>query len=99
MTVLTLRLSDQPVITLPAELARLAGLEEGQVRAVPDEHRVTVMPMLVTADYSARWDSLAAVLREQVVQFAPDLTDRRDASYWELVASLFAESERSIGSA
>lgn len=99
MTVLTLRVSDQPVITLPAELARLAGLEEGQVQVIPNEHRVTVLPLSEPTDYAARWESLAAALRENAAQYDLAVADRRDAAYWETVAPLFAEAERAVGSA
>jgi|WetSurMetagenome_2_1015567.scaffolds.fasta_scaffold281400_3 hypothetical protein len=97
MTLLTLRLSDQPVITLPAELARLAGLEEGQVQVIPNQQRITVLPIPAPADYTVRWENLAATLREQAAQL--DLTpgDRRDASYWEMVAPLFDEAEHLVG--
>ncbi|PKO21853.1 MAG: hypothetical protein CVU38_12515 [Chloroflexi bacterium HGW-Chloroflexi-1] len=99
MTVLTLRLSNQPVITLPAELARLAGLEEGQVQVISNQQRVTVVPVPVRADYAVQWESMAAILREQATQFDLTPADRRDASYWETVAPLFAEAERLVGSA
>ena len=99
MTVLTLRLSDQPVITLPAELARLAGLEEGQVQVIPNQQRVTVLPMPVPDDYAVQWESMAAILREQAAQLDLTPADHRDASYWATVAPLFAEAERLVGSA
>ena len=54
MTVLTLRSSDQPIITLPAELARLAGLEEGQVQVIPNQQQVTVLPITASTDYTVR---------------------------------------------
>jgi len=99
MTVLTLRLSDQPVITLPAELARLAGLREGgQVQVIPDQQRVTVLPVPIASDYAAQWANLSATLREQAAQFDLAPSDRRDASYWETVAPLFAETEQSLSS-
>lgn len=99
MTVLTLRLSDQPVITLPAELARLAGLEEGQVQVIPHQQQVTVIPITASTDYTVRWKVMQAALREQAVQLDLIPADRRDASYWQTVAPLFAEADQLVGSA
>lgn len=96
MTVLALRLFDQPVITLPAELARL---EEGQVQVIPNQQRVTVLPITASTDYTVRWEIIQAALREQAVQLDLIPADRRDASYWQTVAPLFAEAEQLVGSA
>ena len=92
MTVLTLHLSDQPIITLPAELAHLAGLVEGQVQVISSQKRLTVLPVAVPTDYTVRWEAMAATLREQAAQFDLPLEDRRDAAYWETVAPLFEEA-------
>jgi hypothetical protein len=97
MALLTLRLSDQPVITLPTELARRAGLAEGQVQVIPNHRRVTILPIAAPADYTARWESLSVTLREQAAQFDLAPADGRDAAYWETVAPLFEEVERFIG--
>jgi antitoxin component of MazEF toxin-antitoxin module len=94
MTTLTLQLSDQPVVTLPAELAHQAGLEEGEVQVILGEHSLTVIPVTPSADYTTRWEAMAATLREQAAQFGFSLEDRRDASYWEIVTPLFQEAER-----
>jgi antitoxin component of MazEF toxin-antitoxin module len=98
MTTLTLQLSDKPVVTLPAELAHQAGLEEGEVQIVLGEHSLTVIPATPSTDYTIRWEAMAATLREQAAQFDFCLEDRRDASYWEIVAPLFEEVERTLGS-
>lgn len=98
MTVLTLRLSDQPVITLPTEVARLAGLEEGQVQVIFNQQSITVLPITAPTDYTVRWESMAAALREQAAQLDLVPADQRDASYWETVAPLFEEAERLVGS-
>jgi antitoxin component of MazEF toxin-antitoxin module len=94
MTTLTLQLSDKPVVTLPAELAHQAGLEEGEVQVILGEHSLTVIPVTPSADYTIRWEAMAATLREQAAQFGFSLKDRRDASYWEIVNPLFQEAER-----
>ena len=94
MTTLTLQLSDKPIATLPAELARQAGLEEGEVQVIFGEHSLTVIPITPPTDYTIRWKAMAATLREQAAQFDISLDDRRDASYWEIVNPLFEEVER-----
>lgn len=98
MTTLTLQLSDQPLVTLPAELAQQAGLEEGQVQLILGDHSLTVVPATPPTDYAARWQTVATTLREQAAQFRVSVEDRRDASYWEIVNPLFEETDRIAGS-
>ena len=99
MTTLTLQFSEQPVVTLPAELARRAGLMEGQVRVIFGEQGLTVMPTAPPTDYAVRWQTMAIDLREQASQFGLSLEDRRDAEYWEIVDPLYEETEHIISSA
>lgn len=98
MATLTLQLSDKSIVTLPAELARQAGLEEGDVQVVLGEHSLTVMPVAPPTDYTVRWAMMAASLREQAAQFHVSPEDRRDASYWEIVNPLFEEADRTASS-
>jgi hypothetical protein len=98
MTVVPLRLSDQLMVTLPAELARQAGLSEGNVEVVLGETGLTVLPGTPSTDYTARWEIMAATLREQTPQLDLFVEDRRDQSYWEIVAPLFEEAARTVGS-
>ncbi len=98
MTTLTLRLSNQPLITLPAELARGLGLQEGTVQVIPGQHSLTFLPVTQPADYTARWAAMSAALREQASQFDLSAEDRRDAEYWAIVAPLFEETERTPSS-
>jgi len=98
MTVVPLRLSDQLLVTLPAELARQAGLSEGNVEVVLGEIGLTVLPGTPSSDYPARWEIMAAALREQTAQLVPSAEDRRDQSYWEIVAPLLEETARTVGS-
>jgi len=98
MGTLTLRLSDESTVTVPAELAHQAGLKEGEVQVILGERSLTVMPVTSPADYQVRWEAMAQTLREQAVQFDFSLEDRRDASYWEIVNPLFEEVERSTSS-
>jgi len=95
----TLRLSDEPVVALPTDLARQAGLQEGIVQVTLGDHGLTVTPPPTETDYAARWKAMAMTLREQAAQFNVTLEDRRDASYWEIVNPLFEEADRMIGSA
>ena len=96
MTTFPLLLSDKSAVVLPAELAHQAGLEEGDVQVILGEHSLTVVPSASATDYTTRWNAVAATLREQAVQFDLSLTDRRDASYWEIVNPLFEEAERMV---
>jgi len=98
MATLTLQLSDESIVSLPAELAHQAGLEEGEVQVILGEHSLTVIPVTPSADYTIRWEAMAATLREQAAQFEFSLEDRRDASYWEIVNPLFEEAERTVSS-
>ena len=94
MATLTLQLSDESIVTLPAELAQQAGLEEGDVQVILGEHSLTVIPVMPSTDYTIRWEAMAATLREQAAQFDLSQEDHRDASYWEIVNPLFEEVER-----
>ena len=98
MATLTLQLSGEPIITLPAELAQRVGLAAGQVRVIPGKQSLTVIPDRPSTDYVTRWEAMAATLREQAAPFDLSLEDGRDASYWEIVSPLFQETERAIGS-
>lgn len=53
MGTLTLRLSDEPIVTVPAELARQVGLEEGEVQVILGEQSLTVMPGTSPEDYQS----------------------------------------------
>jgi lipopolysaccharide biosynthesis protein len=98
MVTRALQLSEQSTITLPAELARQAGLEEGEVEVILGEHSLTVVSTAASTGYTARWEAIQAVLREQGAQFDLYQEDRRDAAYWEIVTPLFEEAERILSS-
>jgi len=98
MTTFPLQLSDKSTVILPAELAHQAGLEEGRVQVVLGKHSLTMIPITPSTDYTIRWETLAVTLREQAAQFDLTLKDRRDASYWDVVTSLFEEAERTLSS-
>ncbi|MBL7064102.1 MAG: AbrB/MazE/SpoVT family DNA-binding domain-containing protein [Anaerolineae bacterium] len=98
MATLTLRLSNEFTVALPAKLARRAGLEEGKVQVILGERSLTVTPITPPTNYTIRWKSMATTLREQAAQFDFSPEDRRDASYWEIVNPLFEEVERIVSS-
>ncbi len=52
------------------------------------------LPACVEIDYTIRWETMAATLREQAAQFDFSLEDCRDALYWEIVTPLFEDAER-----
>jgi len=99
MATLTLQVSDESIVTLPAELAHQAGLEEGEVQVILGEHSLTVIPATPSTDDTIRWEAMSATLREQAAQLDFSLEDRRDASYWEIVIPLFEEVERTASDA
>jgi antitoxin component of MazEF toxin-antitoxin module len=97
MATFPLQLSNQASVVLPTELARQAGLEAGEVQVILGAHRLIMLPATPSIPYAKRWEAMSAALREQAVRF--DLSeDRRDADYWNVVAPLFEETERALGS-
>ena len=54
MNMLSLQFSGESSITLPAELARQAGLEEGEVHVILGEHSLTVVSPASPADCAIR---------------------------------------------
>ena len=96
MTTLTLRLSNQPLITLPVELAHGLGLQEGAVQVIAGHRSLTFLPAVQPTDYTTRWAAMSATLREQAAQFDLSAEDRRDADYWAIVTPLFEETERAL---
>jgi antitoxin component of MazEF toxin-antitoxin module len=100
MATVILQLSgESSTVILPAELAQQAGLEEGEVDVILGERSLTVVPMSSTTDYTIRWETMSAALREQAAGIDLHYEDRRDASYWEIVTPLFEEAGRIAGSA
>lgn len=96
MTTLTLQLSDESVVTLPAELAQQAGLTTGEVQIILGNQSIIVAPAFPATDFSTLWDILETSLREQARQFSFSQENHRDAMYWEIVTPLFTEAERTI---
>ena len=100
MSTLTLRLSNEPIITLPTDLARRAGLAEGtDLRAIVMDREIDLRPADQEADdYTVAWSIRRAQLREHAFKkknlntalglYGPD---RRDEEYWQIVAPLMEE--------
>ena len=94
MTTLTLQLSDKPVVTLPAELAHQAGLEEGaSVAAMVTAEGVTITP---AHDYAETWRVLENRLRYQATALGLTGPDRRDEAYWQIIEPMLQDLERDI---
>lgn len=94
----TLSFSDDLVVTLPADLAQLAGLREGAVQIVLGDRSLTVAAATAETDYAARWEAMSMALREQATSYALELEDHRDEAYWGIVDPLLADAERWMSS-
>lgn len=92
-----LRFSKEPVVTLPFELARLAGLHEGSVQVLLGDQSLTVAPLSLSADYADRWQAIAMSLRQQASSYGVEPGDRRDDEYWAIVNSAMEETEHWVG--
>lgn len=99
MAAYTLTLSNDPVVILPAELARMAGLQEGAVQVIPGEQSLTVAAAPAAGEYAGRWQIMASALREQAEAYGIESEDRRDEAYWAIVNPLLDDAERWISSA
>jgi len=93
MTAYTLRFSNEPVVTLPMDLARLAGLREGDVQIVPGNHSVTVTLVETETDYALRWQVMETALHEQAAHYGLEMEDYRDEEYWAIVGPLSTKTE------
>ncbi len=94
---LTLVLSDDQTIRMPAHLAEQAGLPPGEVRVVLGEHSITLVPAETTSEYAKQWPAVATLLREQAASLGLPPEDGRDQSYWDVVKPLLADTERIVG--
>ena len=98
MTVLTLKLSDSPVITLPSQLASQAGLKAGQVQVIFDQQSLLVTPVPASASSPIDWDGYTTALQELVAPYTFPTIDQRDESYWEIVEEKFEETSHLVSS-
>jgi hypothetical protein len=94
MTTLTLQLSDESIVILPADLARQAGLEEGtSVEAMVTAEGLTIAPMRA---YAETWRVLENSLRYQATTLGLIGPDRRDETYWQIVDPMLHDLEHDI---
>lgn len=94
MPTFILRLSDEPIVALPAALVRQAGLEEGaSVKAVVTAKGLTIAP---ARDYAETWRVLESRLRYQATALGLAGPDRRDETYWQIVDPMLQDLERDI---
>lgn len=98
MTVLTLQLSDSPVITLPSQLATQAGIKEGQVQVIFKKQSLIVIPVVDNPPISDDWGSYTTALQELVVPYTFSSVDQRDESYWEIVEPMFEDTSHLVSS-
>lgn len=98
MTVYTLSFSGDPIVILPADLAQLAGLQEGAIQVIPGEHSLTVASATPLTNYAARWETMREMLREQAAPYGLEMEDRRDEAYWAIVEPLLEDAERWMSS-
>jgi len=98
MSSLILRLSNEPVITLPADLAQRAGLEEGMdLQATVMDREIDLRPAdQETRDYAAAWPARRAQLRERAMLLGLYGPDQRDDEYWQIVTPLLEELDHEM---
>jgi antitoxin component of MazEF toxin-antitoxin module len=100
MSILTLQLSNEPVVTLPADLAQRAGLQEGTaLEATVSAEGLELRPAgQETAAYAAGWPARQAQLRERAIALGLYQPDRRDDEYWQIVTPLLQELDHELPS-
>jgi bifunctional DNA-binding transcriptional regulator/antitoxin component of YhaV-PrlF toxin-antitoxin module len=98
MSTLTLRILNEPIITLPADLAERAGLREGApVQVIVSDEGLELRPSDQTAPaYDINWPARRAQLRERAVALGLYEPDRRDDVYWQIVTPLMAELDHEL---
>jgi len=98
MSTLTLRLSNEPIITLPTDLARRAGLVEGtDLQAIVMDREIDLRPADQEADdHTVVWSIRRAQLRERATALGLYGPDRRDEEYWQIVAPLMEELDHEL---
>ena len=98
MSTLTLRLSNEPMITLPADLAQRAGFQAGaDLQAVIIAGGLELVPAdQAMGACAAAWPARRAQLRECAQSLGLYGPDRRDDEYWQIVAPLMEEFDREI---
>lgn len=94
MATFPVRFSTESMVTLPAELARRVGLEEG------DSVEITVTPeglaLTPATDYVQNWRLLESQLHYQAARLELASSDERDDAYWQIVEPMLQDLERDI---
>ena len=96
METLTIQLSDQSIITLPADLAQQAGFAAGDsVEAVLTEQGLT---LALVRDYKKLWQVMERGLRYQALALELIQPDKRGDAYWQVVDPMLQDLERDLSS-
>ena len=94
MSILTIQVSDESIVTLPADLAQQAGLEAGDpVEVVLTEQGLT---LALARDYRRIWQVLERRLRYQAEELRLVRPDKRDDAYWQVVEPMLQDLERDL---
>ena len=98
MPTLTLRLSSEPVITLPTDLAQRAGLAEGtDLQAIVMDREIDLRPTEPAAgDYTVAWSIRRAQLHEHATVLGLYGPDQRDEEYWQIITPLTEELDHEL---
>ena len=98
MSTFTLQLSNEPIITLPADLAQRAGLREGMTfRVIVSAQGLELRPAAqAPAAYAADWPARRSQLREHAIALGLHGPDRRDDEYWQIVLPLMEELDHEL---
>jgi len=96
MSTLILQLSNEPIITLPSDLAQRAGLHEGTIlQATVSAEGLELRPAEPVA-YAVGWAARRAQLRERAIALDLYEPDRRDDEYWQIVTPLLEELDHEL---
>jgi hypothetical protein len=97
MSALILRLSNETVVSLPADLAQRAGWQEGTpLQAVVSAHGLELHPAGAVLPDAADWPLRQAQLRERATALGLYEPDRRDQEYWQIVSPLLEELDHEL---
>lgn len=94
MATLTIQVSDESIVTLPADLAQQAGFEAGDpVEAILTEQGLTLAP---ARDYTKIWQVLEGRFRYQAAELGLIGPDRRGDAYWQVVEPMLQDLEQDL---
>ena len=97
MSALILRLSSEPVISLPADLAQRAGWQEGtSLQVVVSAQGLELHPADQVLPDATGWPIRQAQLRERATALGLYEPDRRDEEYWQIVSPLMEELDHEL---